>query len=114
MATGFLVSSMCYESLATATDVYFSSQPVVSFPDPVNPLVHQIVKFELVNGVWMRSVYGSAPWGDTLWSSTVAIPPVLPPCLSPSEWYFSGVEFGAAICALLVISFGFRAIKRVL
>ena len=113
MATGLFTNNVCYENLLDAQNAYFASVPVASFPD-LNPAFHQLVKFELSNGVWMRSVYQSSVTGDVLQSSTVAVAPSFPPCVAPSEMYVYGLEFGAAICMLMVLPFGFRAIHKVL
>lgn len=104
MSTGTLVNGTCYETASVAVDAYFSSVPVAWFQD-VNPLVHQVVKYEQVGGVWMRSVYGDAPWGSTLWSQTVAVPPVFPACYAPSESFADGVNAGYAfaLCFSVVL-----------
>lgn len=114
MATGLLVNNICYETAAQAADAYFSSLPVVSFQDPLNLLVHQSVKFEFVAPNWLRSVYGEVPWGSSLWSQTLAVPPAFPPCLAPSESFNLGLQFGAAFVGTLIIAWGFLMAKKVL
>lgn len=114
MATGLLVNSACYETSQDAINAYFSGLPVATFQDAVNPALHHLVKFEQVGGAWMRSQYDSTPQGDTLVASVAAVPPAFPACLAPSEMYVSGLEFGAAVCSLLVIPFAFRAARKVL
>lgn len=114
MSTGSLVNNVCYETSVAASDAYFSSQPVLSFQDPVNILVHQVVKYEFIAPNWMRSVYGEAPWGSNLWSQTVAVSPVFPSCLAPSESYNQGLIFGSATAMLLLFAFATRAAVKVL
>lgn len=114
MATGLLANGVCFDASAQAIDAYFSSIPVSVFPDPLNAQVHQVVKYELINGVWMRSVYGSAPWGDTLWASTVAVPPVFPPCDSPSDMFQTGLVVGSAMVGTLMLAWGFNMMRKAL
>lgn len=114
MATGSLVNSVCYDSVALANDAYFSAYPAETYQDPTNSLVHQVVKFEQISSVWMRSVYGNAPWGNSLWSQTVATPPTFPLCISPSESFTNGVNFGWSVALVMVFAWGFSVAAKVL
>lgn len=114
MPTGFLVNNACYETAPAAADAYFSSQSVVTFPHPTALNARQSVQFDFVAPNWMRSTYDEFIFGKFLFSQTVAVSPVFPPCLAPSESYSQGLIFGSATALLLLFAFATRAISRIL
>ncbi len=114
MPTGLLVNNVCYETAPAAADAYFSSQSVVSFPHPTVLNARQSVQFDFVSPNWMRSTYDEFIYGKFLSSQTVAVSPIFPPCLAPSESFSLGIQFGAAFVGTLIIAWGFLMAKKVL
>ncbi len=114
MATGLLVQNTCYETLAEASNVYFSSIPVSYFPHPTNPQIKYFVKYEFVNPNWMRSIYAESPSLTVFQRQSIAPLPNFSPCLAPSESFNLGLQFGAAFVGTLIIAWGFLIAKKVL
>ncbi len=113
MATGFLANGTCYETVALARDAYFSGLPVASHFDAVLQLTITET-YQQIAGAWMRVTTQSNPWWSGVQASMPAIDPVYPACLAPSEFFNMGVEVGAAIVGVLVVSYGFYAAIKTL
>lgn len=114
MSTGFLFNSSCYENAVLAQDAYFSSQPVLSRFDSVAGY-YITLSYQFVNGVWMKvSTASGAGWSNPYSAPVVAVSPLFPSCLAPSEYFKNGVDFGWQLCAVLALAWGVMACSRLL
>lgn len=111
MATGSLSNGVCFDSAASAAANYFSTLPPFQYYDffqgvPVS------ISYQPVSAVppaWQQVTNSGG--AITL---AVAVPPPFPPCLTPLENYQNGLQVGAALGSVLLICFGFLAIKKIL
>jgi len=98
------------ESLPLAIDNYFSSiLPFTYFDSAPNKLTTISYMPDVVPGVWLKvvNVNGSI-------TTSVAVPPSFSSCLSPSEYFQNGVEFGWQLCAVLAVAWSVMVCSRLL
>ena len=96
------------ESLSLAIDNYFSVILPFIYLDG-KKLTTISYTYDVVLGVWLKvvNVNGSV-------TTSAAVPPSFPSCLSPSEYFQNGVDFGWQLCAVLAVAWGVMVCSRVL
>lgn len=112
MATGSLVSGICYETVGLATDVYFSGLSVQSVLSASGVLlITEHVKD--VAGNWnLKQVSMDAFGVQSVVYQVVVSPPLFSACDAPSESFAYGVDVGWVICALCLSAFFVRVVMR--
>lgn len=109
MATGLLVNGICFETAILAQDAYFSSQSVLLFSGNFS------LRYEQQNGVWHKIVERIQNNGTfSLVSDTVALVPVFPVCMAPSEQYLDGMTFGFLLVSVMLIPWILSMLKKAL
>lgn len=113
MATGSLSGSTCYESLASATDAYFSSYPISSSVDSAG-VVH-VAQYIKPYSYWYFQQSTIDASGNVIITSSVAAPvQIFPPCDAPSEYFNLGLTYGAGLVAVLLAAWVFVVVQKVL
>lgn len=114
MATGSLTGGECYETVALATDVYFSGLPASSSLSASGVLLSTHYLKDS-NGLWnIKQISTDSLGVQTFVYQAVVSPPPFPLCYSPSESFTDGVNIGWAVAAVMVIILFVRVCKQLM
>lgn len=107
MATGYLKNGLCYDSLSTATDAYYSA----FVPSVVSGATSYTLQYNNVSGVWKAMQYSINATGVYTLRSTSNAPSLTFPTCDTTQQFFDGLTIGWLIAGAMALAWGARLIR---